>query len=61
MNSILSQNILIVDDEKSNIDILLKLLKTTNEDNRYNIIVALSGKKVLKIVQERDRHFSKIC
>lgn len=41
-------NILIVDDTKSNIEILLELL-----GNTYNVIPALGGHKALKIVQKK--------
>jgi len=47
------QNILIVDDEKSNIDILLELFRKINADNKYNIIVALSGEKVFQILEKQ--------
>ena len=35
------QSILIVDDEKSNIDILLEIFKNINSNNQYNIICRL--------------------
>ena len=47
------QNILIVDDEKSNIDILINLFNKININNKYKIIPTLSGEKALKIVQKR--------
>lgn len=47
-----TQNILIVDDEKSNIDILLNLFSSMNK-NSYNLIVALSGEKALQIIEKR--------
>ncbi|WP_428738399.1 GGDEF domain-containing response regulator [Sulfurimonas sp.] len=50
------QNILIVDDEKSNIDILLGLFDKINGKNNYNVIAALSGKKALEVVQKREIH-----
>ena len=53
MNKNSTQNILIIDDEKSNIDIILELLKKININNRYNVIIALSGEKALKIVEKR--------
>lgn len=48
------QNILIVDDEKSNIDILLGFFESINLSDEYNIIAVLSGEKALKIVEKRD-------
>jgi diguanylate cyclase (GGDEF)-like protein len=45
-------NILIVDDEKSNIDILINLFKKMEND--YNIIPATSGKIALKAVEKRE-------
>jgi diguanylate cyclase (GGDEF)-like protein len=48
-----TSNILVVDDEKSNIDILLGLFENISCDNEFNIIVSLSGKKALKIVEKR--------
>lgn len=45
------QTILIVDDEKSNIDILMNVFKSINR--RYTIIPALSGEKALQAVQKR--------
>ena len=53
MNDTLKQNILIVDDEKTNIDILLELFKNINTNNQYNIIVALSGEKVFQVLEKR--------
>jgi len=53
MNKKLIQNILIVDDEKTNIDILLELFKNINTNNQYNIIVALSGEKVFQVLEKR--------
>ncbi|KIM13218.1 MAG: hypothetical protein KU38_00720 [Sulfurovum sp. FS08-3] len=47
----LKQNILIVDDEKSNIDIVLNLFSLTDTSN-YNLFVALSGEKALKAVEK---------
>jgi len=47
------QNILIVDDEKSNIDIVLNLFSLVDTSN-YNLIAALSGEKALKVVEKRD-------
>jgi len=47
------QSILIVDDEKSNIDILLEIFKNINSANSYNIIVALSGEKVFQILEKQ--------
>jgi len=46
------QNILIVDDEKSNIDIVLNLFSLIDTSN-YNLIVALSGEKALQVVEKR--------
>lgn len=46
-----TQNILIVDDEKSNIDILLDFFD--NSDYNYNIIATISPKKALEIVKQR--------
>ncbi|MBF0451663.1 MAG: response regulator [Candidatus Magnetomorum sp.] len=43
------QTILIVDDEKSNIDLLINLLKTD-----YDTIVAKSGKQALKLVASKN-------
>ncbi|KIM12075.1 MAG: hypothetical protein KU38_03965 [Sulfurovum sp. FS08-3] len=51
MNEI--QNILIVDDEKSNIDILLNFF-SINPNPYYKFIVALSGEKALQIVETRE-------
>ncbi len=50
-----TQNILIVDDEKSNIDILLSLFENikSNEGEEYNIVAVLSGEKALKVVEKR--------
>ncbi|MBN2824729.1 MAG: response regulator [Campylobacterales bacterium] len=48
-----TQNILIVDDEKSNIDILLNLFSSMNKSS-YNLIVALSGEKALQIIEKRE-------
>ncbi|MEA3290408.1 MAG: diguanylate cyclase, partial [Campylobacterota bacterium] len=48
------QNILIVDDEKSNIDILINLFNKIKTENKYNIIPALSGEKALKAVEKRE-------
>jgi len=45
------QTILIVDDEKTNIDMLINLLKSTT--NQYRIIPVLSGEKALEAVQKR--------
>jgi len=53
MSGDLKQNILIVDDEKSNIDILIDLFKNININNQYNLIVALSGEKALKVLEKR--------
>ena len=53
MNKNLIQNILIIDDEKSNIDIILELFKKININNQYNIIATLSGEKALKVVEKR--------
>lgn len=47
------QNILIVDDEKSNIDILLNLFSLLDTKN-YNLIAALSGEKALSVVEKRE-------
>ncbi|MEA1919500.1 MAG: response regulator [Campylobacterota bacterium] len=44
-----NKKILIVDDVKSNIDILMQFLKKS-----YDLIPALSGEKALKIVQKID-------
>lgn len=43
--------ILIVDDEKSNIDILLVLFEKMQKD--VNVVASLSGEKALKIVEKR--------
>ena len=48
-----TQNILIVDDEKSNIDIILSLFENENFSQQYNIIAALSAKKALQVVEKR--------
>jgi diguanylate cyclase (GGDEF)-like protein len=53
MDSIDIQNILIVDDEKSNIDILLGLFEKINKNDQFNVIAALSGEKALKVVEKR--------
>ena len=45
------QNILIVDDEKSNLDILINLFKTTEVN--YNLIPVLSAKKALQALEKR--------
>jgi len=45
------QTILIVDDEKTNIDMLINLLKSTT--NQYRIIPVFSGEKALEAVQKR--------
>ena len=49
-----TQNILIVDDEKSNIDIILSLFENENFSQEYNIIAALSAKKALKVIEKRE-------
>lgn len=49
-----TQNILVVDDEKSNIDILLGFFESINQNDEYNIIAVLSGEKALKVVEKRD-------
>jgi len=46
------QTILIVDDEKSNIEMLINLFKSVKSN--YNIIPVLSGEKALKAVQKRE-------
>jgi len=46
------QNILIVDDEKSNIDIVLNLFSLIDTTN-YNLIAALSGEKALQVIEKR--------
>lgn len=48
-----TQNILIVDDEKSNLDILLGVFESINKDDKYNIIATRNGKKALEIVKKR--------
>jgi len=53
VNNNLKKNILIVDDEKSNIDIILDFFKKIDIDKRYNIIATRSGKKVLEVVKKR--------
>ncbi len=53
MKENLIQNILIVDDEKSNIDIILELFKKINTDKQYNIIATRSGEKALTVVEKR--------
>ena len=45
----IKKQILMVDDSKNNIDILLELLS-----NNYDVIPTLSGKKALKIVQKKE-------
>jgi len=47
----LKQNILIVDDEKSNIDIILNLFSLIDTSN-YSLFAALSGEKALKVVEK---------
>jgi diguanylate cyclase (GGDEF)-like protein len=49
----MDSNILVVDDEKSNIDILLGLFEKMDTNDEFNVIVSLSGQKAIKIVQKR--------
>ncbi|MBN2782124.1 MAG: diguanylate cyclase [Campylobacterales bacterium] len=48
------QNILVVDDEKSNIDIIINLFNKINGGELYNIIPVLSGEKALKAVEKKQ-------
>jgi CheY-like chemotaxis protein len=53
MNNNTTQNVLIVDDEKSNIDIFIGLFEEINKNDKYNIITAISAKSALKIIDKR--------
>ena len=49
----IQQNILIVDDEKSNIDIIIELFEQINQNNQYNIIATKNAQSTLKIITKR--------
>lgn len=48
------QNILIVDDERSNIDILLGIFKKINQNNSFNITAVKSAKQALTMISKRE-------
>jgi len=48
-----TQNILIVDEEKLNIEILCGLFEKINQNNQYNLISTTTGESTLKIVENQ--------
>ena len=47
-------NILLVDDERINIDVVLSLFEKISKNNPFNTVVALSGRMALEIVKNRS-------
>ena len=48
------KNILLIDDEKSNIDIILSLIEQSEYSDKFNIIVANNAQKGYEIITKRD-------